>query len=160
MPKLCFLVAIVLALSGCERRTQVELADDASLVFSVSGSGRLSQLTIYGPEEEDVADPESSSLAVWRIVPVAGDGERLGKLRSIRYGIVPSGYKQIVPSNDANPVPLLAYKRYFYRLVTMNAPSASGYFEIRDGKPIKVAGPCFELRDDKWVRIDCSDTTN
>jgi hypothetical protein len=144
---------------GCEQRTSVELAEDSPLAFVLSGSGRLAQLTLYAPEQEDVADPNDLTYALWEIVPLSDDGEHVSRLHSIRYGVVPSGYKQRIPDNGVPPANLLQGKRYFYRFVTMNAPSASGYFEIREGRPVKVKGPCFELRDEKWVRVECNDRT-
>ncbi len=145
---------VVLLLSACEQRTTVELAEGPPVVFVVAGSGLLSQLTVYGPAQDGVAYPEDSKDAIWEIVPMEGDGEHVSNLHSIRYGVVPDGYEQTVPRNGA-PIPLLEYKRYFYRLVTMNAPHASGYFEIRNGSPIEVKEPCFELRDGKWFQVKC-----
>lgn len=156
MWKSALLLLILLTFSSCEQRTTVELAEEPSLVLIVSGSGRLTELTIYGPEHEEDGHSQNTTNAIWKIIPQEDDGERVSKLHEVRYGLVPSGYKQMIPSNGSAPVPLLTEKRYSYRLVTINAPHASGYFELRDGRPTKVKGPCFELHDDKWVRVDCS----
>jgi hypothetical protein len=146
---------LIFLTQSCEQRTEVELSADSPLLFKVSGSGRLAQLIIYGPEQEDIADPADKTHAVWEIIPIAGYGERVSNLQSITYGIVPGGYKQIIPHNGYPPTPLLELRRYSYSFVTMNAPYASGYFEIRDGRPAKVQGPCFETQSGKWVKVAC-----
>jgi len=158
MRKLYFLLAVVALVSGCEKPTSVELGKDRSLVFFVSGSGRLSKLVVYGPEQEQLGDPEDSTYALWEIVASEGDGPRVSELHSISYGVVPAGYKQVIPRDDKPPAGLMENRRYFYRLITMNAPHASGYFEVKDGRPTKVKGPCFELRNGSWNRIECPDS--
>ena len=73
------------------------------------------------------------------MVPEKSDGLRVEGL-SITYGKVLPGYKQIRPSSGVVPS-IVPGKRYRYWFVTVNAPGASGYFEIRDGKAVIVDGP-------------------
>ena len=131
-------------LTSCERPTEARLEGGDRPTFYLSGSGRLGTTIVYGPEEEKIADrdPSDTTYAIWEIEPEKmseGAGLQVEGL-SVTYGVVLPGYKQLKPSSGPPP-PLVPGKRYRYWFVTVNAPSASGYFEIRDGKAVKVDGP-------------------
>jgi len=146
-------------MTACERETTVRLEGDNPPVFAISGSGNLAALTIYGPEVEQAQEPFADTGAIWKIVPDLGylKGTNVERLRSITYGVIPKGYKQVIPQSGA-PAQLVSGKRYSYWFDTTNAPHAGGSFEIRDGRAIPVEGPrlCFDFRDGKWVRIPCA----
>lgn len=113
--------------------------------FVLSGSGRLGTVIVFGPEQEPIAesDPGDDTFALWEIEPdKKGEGGAMPveELAVVTYGVVPAGYKQIKPKNGPPP-DLLPGKRYRYWFVTVNAPHAAGYFEIRDGKAVPVPGP-------------------
>jgi hypothetical protein len=141
-----FLVLLMLSVSiACERRTKVRLEGGNPPTFVLSGSGRLGELIIFGPKQEPIAqrDPFDETNAVWKIAAMENDesgAAKVEELRALTYGIVPAGYKQITPIGKAAP-PLVPGERYRYWFVTVNAPHASGYFEIRDGKAKSVDGP-------------------
>src|ERR1051325_8112105 len=151
-----WLFLLVLVTLSCEQRTTVELSGRSPIIFNMSGSGRLVQLTVFGGGKEGAKEDKEKNF-LWQLVQIDGDGERLSNIQVIKYGVVPSGYKQVLPRMGTSVEPLLENTKYSYRFVTMNAPHASGYFEIRNGVPIKVSGPCYEDRNGKWVRIDCPD---
>jgi hypothetical protein len=136
---------ILFALTSCERKTVVRLEGGNPPTFLMSGSGRLGAVIIFGPEQERIAssDPFDDTYAVWEIA-AEKEGEegaaRVEDLRSITFGVVPKGYKQIKPKGGPPPS-LSPGKRYRYWLVTVNAPHDAGYVEIRDGKPALVDGP-------------------
>jgi hypothetical protein len=138
---LCLLLSVI----GCERRTQVRLEGGNPPRFVLSGSGKLGQVIIFGPEQEEMAktDPFDKTYALWEIA-TEKDGEKgatsVEELSSITYGVLPHGYVQIKPKNGT-PAALMQGKRYRYWFVTVNAPHASGYFEIRDSKAVPVSGP-------------------
>ncbi len=143
--KILTLLLLVCFMSECERRTEVRVEGGNPPRFVLKGSGRLGQAIIFGPEQERIAqsDPFDDTYALWEIEPET-EGEiaatPVEELGSLTYGVVPSGYKQIKPKTDPPPE-LESGKRYRYWFVTVNAPHAAGYFEIKDGKAIPVQGP-------------------
>lgn len=144
--KASLLLALVLAMTACERRTEVKLEGGNPPVFSLSGSGRLVHLSIYGGDLKPIWKIEGKES----LVP-------LESLRSITYGVVPRGYKQVEPGNSQPPPSLLPGRTYKYYFFTVDAPHAKGLFEIRDGKATAVEGSfdCYEIRDGKRVPVEC-----
>lgn len=130
---------------SCEQRTEVRLEGGNPPIFVLKGSGRLGEVLIFGPEQARTVqtDPFDETHAIWKIEPEQpgeANAPRLRDIRAITYGIVPNGYKQSKPVDTPPPV-LVTGKRYGYRFITVNAPWGTGYFEIRDGKPLQVEGP-------------------
>jgi hypothetical protein len=145
MKKMLILILIIIFMSGCEQRTEVKLEGGNPPIFVLKGSGRLGEVIIFGPEQARVVqtDPFDETHVIWKIEPEQPGESNAGRLRDIRaitYGIVPRGYKQTKPM-DTPPLALVPGKRSAYRFVTVNAPWGTGYFEIRDGKPVPVEGP-------------------
>jgi hypothetical protein len=124
--------------TACERRTAVKLEGENPPVFVVSGGGELGCLRIYGPKQREVGS--DLNYAIWEIEPTNGymEGERLERLGRITYGVIPKGYKQIYPENDAAAPPLVDGQKYEYWLQTINAPHARASFEMRDGKAVEI----------------------
>jgi hypothetical protein len=144
---------------GCERSTQVRVEGGTAAVFVLSGTGRLGNFSVYSQEGREKADsPFDDSLALWEIKPIAGDlhGIPVEELDRITYGVVPPGYVQVRPPRGS-PVPLSEGQKYFYEAVTTGAPWASGYIEIKNSRavPTQGRGPCFGLKDEKWIRVPC-----
>lgn len=154
---LAFLL-LVWSTTGCERATQVNIKGGTNPVFDLSGSGEVECFTVFGPDFMTKAEkPGDENFAVWRIGPSGGfHGTWISKLGSITYGVVPEGYAQIIPK-EGTPVPLMEGQKYFYIVVTTNAPGASGYFEIRNSKavPTTGSGPCFLDDHGKTIRVPC-----
>lgn len=149
---------------GCAWRpgewpTSVELEGGKTPVFALSGGGSVAILTVYSPDYVTKAKcPDDEDFALWKIKPSGGYlyGTRISDLRSITYGVLPFGYKQIKPNNGAPP-PLTEGQKYFYFVETTNAAGAGGYFEIKNSKavPTTGSGPCFLDDHGKWVLIPC-----
>lgn len=143
--KVGLLLTLAILFSACERRTIAKLEGDTVPRFVLSGSGRLGTVLIFAPEQEHLAesDPANDTYAIWEIQPEK-EGEAgaapVEAIKVITYGVVPPGYRQIKPRTGMPP-PLEAGKRYRYWFVTVNAPHAAGYFEIRNGKTVPVPGP-------------------
>jgi hypothetical protein len=136
-----FLILSLVLLSAfamCERATTVSVTPDNPPTFLLSGNGRLRDLRIYGPKQREVSS--DLSFAVWEIQPVDGihNGRLLEDIGSIKYGVVPEGYKQRYPADGARPAELVAGEKYEYWLQTINAPHARAYFEIRDNKAVEI----------------------
>ena len=158
--KLLVFVMLLVLMAACERETTVKLEGGNPPSFVLTGSGNLGAMTIYGPESEQAKEPFGDTGALWKIVPEAGylKGTRVERLHSITYGVVPQGYKQVIPENNESPLPLVTGTRYSYWFDTTNAPHAGGSFEIRNGQATHVEGLrlCFDFRDGKWLRIPCN----
>jgi hypothetical protein len=135
-----FMLSLVLlsAFETCERATKVTITPDNPPTFLLSGSGELGDLRIYGPKQRDVSS--DLSFVVWEIQPIDGfnNGKLLEEIGSIKYGVVPEGYKQIYPENRATPLALVPGEKYSYWFQTINAPHARAYFEIRANKAVEI----------------------
>lgn len=145
MTKLVLRLLLLIAITSCEARTVVRLEGGNPPSFVLAGSGRLGEVAIYSPEQEHIAgsDAFDDTYALWQIRPEREGGQAAAlvkDLHSITYGVVPRGYRQIKPQSGPPPA-LSPGKRYRYWFVTVNAPHAAGYFEIRDGKAVNVEGP-------------------
>ena len=127
-------------------------------VFDLSGSGEVECFTVFSPEFMTRAErPLDDNFALWKIGPSGGfHGTWIDKLGSITYGVVPPGYIQVKPK-DGTPPPLMEGQKYFYVVVTMNAPGTSGYFEIRNSRAVQTtgSGPCFLDDHGKTIRVPC-----
>jgi hypothetical protein len=145
MMRLLLPILLVLSFVSCERRTEVRFEGGNPPSFVLSGSGRLDEILVFAPEQERIAssNPFDDTYAIWEVQPDR-DGEDakalVEDLRVITYGVVPKGYEQIKPKTGTAP-PLATGRRYSYWIVTVNAPWAAGYFEIRDGRAVPVPGP-------------------
>lgn len=144
MRKVATCLLTLLLTLGCERRTEVKLEGGNPPNFVLSGSGRLGEVLIFGPEQEPIAksDPSDQTFLLWDIKAEESEGRSTAveKISRVTYGVVPPRYKQVKPREGVAPV-LVPGKRYRYWFVTVNAPHAAGYFELRNGKAIAVPGP-------------------
>ena len=131
----------VVLLTACgERQTMVRLEGGSQPTFVLSGSGDLGELRIYGPRQRSVGS--DLDYVVWEIEAMGGqnEGRPVERLRRIQYGLVPEAYKQKFPEYATTAPPLEPGERYEYWFITTDAPHARGYFEVRDGKAVVVAG--------------------
>ncbi|PYV47356.1 MAG: hypothetical protein DMG94_06465 [Acidobacteria bacterium] len=160
-------VAFLFITLNFEQPTQVKLKSGANgTEFLLSGSGKLSELTVFSPEYatagQTVDDPK---FALWSIHPTGptSSGEPVWVLRSIRYGVVPKGYAQSIPENG-QPAPLVdSEKPYLLSIETHNAPGIASYFTVVAGKPAWAKNPpegrCFTTQNNKWVKVPLSALT-
>ena len=140
-----FFVVASVFLTSCERRTEVKIEGGDNPTFILTGSGRLDEILVFAPEQEQISkgDPFDDTHAIWIIEPDATGEHAKRPVESVgvvTYGVVPNGYRQKRPKDGAPP-PLMPGNRYKYWFITVNAPWAAGYFEIRDGKAVTVSGP-------------------
>ena len=152
-------MVLVCCLTACERNTHVKIEGANTPVFIFSGSGTLACLTVYSPDyAEKAKSPSDEDFAVWKIGAKGGPsrGVPLSMVGPITYGKVPDGYEQIKPSVGL-AVPLMEGEKYFYDVLTRNAPGAAGYLEIRNSQAIATDGPgiCFGGEGKKWIRVSC-----
>jgi|ERR1017187_940268 hypothetical protein len=130
----------LLTLLGCEVRTSVRLESGPS--FSLDGSGRLASFRVYGPQPgHKIATPFDAKSLVWRAEPTEGyfKGAQVGQLE-IKYGRIPGGYTQTIPSSGTAPA-LPVGKVYYFFAETTGAPPAEGFFYLDGATPIKVKAP-------------------
>src|SRR5215471_6879677 len=79
-------------------------------------------------------------FTVWKIIPIYGlsNGRYLWTLGSIRYGVVPKGYKQIYPENNVSPPLIVEGETYRYVAQIVSAPWAVADFKLINGKVVEV----------------------
>lgn len=142
---LLVLVFALLLVSSCERgmqvnerTTKVTFKDDNPPTFLLSGSGQLGDLVIYGPKQREVSSDRS--FALWEIEPINGflSGRAVDDIGSIKYGVIPEGYKQVYPEKGAAPPNLVAEEKYEYWFQIINAPHARAYFTIRNNQAVEL----------------------
>jgi len=172
----CVLILIVLFLvrrfakhNFEERPTHVTVDGGTTPVFVLSGSGALSTFSVYvvsppdftmGRTVRDLSDDSFfAEPPLWRIEaqPDLMHGRRVEDIRRLTYGVVPSGYKQEIPANGLTPGGIIPGKQYYFHCETTNAPTASGGFQVSDGKAASMALglPCLKERDGKEITVPC-----
>jgi hypothetical protein len=119
--------------------THITLEGGEKPTFVLAGSGLLGDFMVYGPRQRP--GENIGAITVWEIRPLHGpDGEPLKKLGSIKYGVVPKGYKQIYPEDGLEPPVIKPGVRYAYWAQIVNAPHAREEFELIDGKATEIPG--------------------
>lgn len=135
------LLVVVFLLTGCigftDFKTEIKLKGGSVPTFGLSGNGKIVNFTINGPRQRPGEGPQA--FTVWEFRPIGNIDEldTLDRLRSIKYGEVPKGYRQIYPENNSPPPPLLEGESYLLQIYTDNAPWGQIAFELRDGKAIE-----------------------
>lgn len=130
------LVLVLLGIlgSGCgERKTEVQLQGGNPPAFNLSGSGNLVALSIGIQSQDKSLVPSKRITKIWEIVPTRNDGKPVESIGEITYGIVPDGYRQTIPT-EGRPPSLTEANYYRYYFETINAPHATGTFEIKNGR--------------------------
>lgn len=132
-----FLFTLLVLLTSCERDTVLAISTDNPPSFSLSGSGRMLSLRVYGPQLRDM--PGEAANWWWLIAPEdeVFNVKRIEELSPIVYGKVPPGYKQIFPE-QGTPPNLIEGQKYQVWVETLDANGAREYFIITDGKADKV----------------------
>lgn len=155
MPML-FLILTLLGSACGERRTEVNLGGANPPDFNLSGSGNLITLAIGIQSQDKSLKPSERITKIWEIVPTTRDGKSVESIAKITYGIVPDGYEQIVPKQGLPPA-LKEGTHYRYYFETINAPHASGTFEIKNGHAVRVYGVavCYGIENGKEVETPC-----
>lgn len=153
-------MVMLLVLAGCERPTKVRLESGNALVFGITGDGSVGQLTVFGPRYRDEASsPSDQRFAIWKIEPVNGylNGPRIGQLKSVKYGSVPIGYKQVIPADGHSPEPLLPGNTYLLAISTVGATGFGEWFAVKDrgAEFVNLSGPCFQDDRGQWKRVNC-----
>ena len=156
----------LLAVGGCERPTRVRLKGGMPPVFVLSGSGTPIHFSVYVISAADYEIGRTvASLSdffteppVWRIeADNQWFGPTVGQVDRITYGIVPQRFTQTIPANGSAPIAIVPGKPYFFEMETVNAPGASGGFEVRNGKvaDIHLGLPCLQLQSGKEMTVPC-----
>src|ERR1700690_4230209 len=147
-----------LLITACDREvpTHVKVEGGTTPIFDLSGSGELGTFVIYAvpssPEKMD--KPIFDQPPVWSIVaqPDWLHGRPLEQIAKLTYGIAPPGY-----SHAHQPEPIIAGQTYFFDCETTDAPIASGFFRVENGKTVSAEAdlPCLTMRNGKWVTTPC-----
>ena len=129
----CITMLFVVTIA-CEIDTTVQLDGNNPPTFKVSGSGGINFLKVV-----DITDCNKAFLdcpVVWQIDPLVGQ-IRIADLPGIRYGEVPSGFRQTVPVDGASPPALIEGKTYDVFTPTYNANGGGARFVIKGGSSIE-----------------------
>src|SRR5712691_11477283 len=134
--KKVILSTAVLLFLACERDTKLTVEGGNPPRFIMTGSGRLDQLQVGGPQKQREGVAEEPYL-YWVIqFKETGSDRQIERMGPIIYGEVPSGYVQVHPSPGAAPPPLSEDEGYSVRVITMNANGAFLKFAIHNGEVI------------------------
>src|SRR5262249_29373550 len=140
--KITILIVVMSFMIACSRSNQnsthIDLEGGEKPAFKLHGGGSLDRFVIYGPRQRE--GEGSVAFTVWEIVPIAGslNGKYLWTLHSIKYGVVPEGYKQIYPENNLSPPLMVENELYRYRAEIVSAPWAVADFKLINGKVVEV----------------------
>jgi hypothetical protein len=140
--KITILIVVMSFMIACsesnQKSTHIDLEGDEKPTFKLHGGGSLDRFVIYGPRQREGGS--SVSNTVWEIVPADGqlNGRYLWTLGSIKYGVVPAGYKQIYPENNVSPPLIVEGETYRYMAQIVSAPWAVADFKLINGKVVEV----------------------
>jgi len=140
--KIVALIVAMIFMTACSRSNQnsthIDLEGSEKPTFKLQGGGSLGRFVIYGPRQRE--GEGSEAFTVWEIVPIDGplNGKYLWTLHSIKYGVVPGGYKQIYPENNLSPPLIVENEIYRYRAEIISAPWAVADFKLINGKVVGI----------------------
>lgn len=125
--RLCSTLAFVLQLVGCEPALRAKVDGGIIPIFRFYGDDVL--LTFFiTPNVANAPGCRSNGCALWQIDPIAAAETP----SEITYGVVPPGFKQVIPISGSPP-PLEPNKKYAYHFVRNFGGGGSGLI-ILDGK--------------------------
>ena len=127
---------LLIAACSCERSTTVQTTGEDPPGFVLAGSGKLGQIVIYEAGYRGSLFDESHRI--WEVKAERMPGKLIKDLGTITYGTIPEGYLQVKPEPSQAPPQLSEGKTYKFWFISANAPTALGYFEIRNNKAVIV----------------------
>ena len=142
MLKLWIILTLGTVLVGCihfgSYKTEIKVAGGNTPTFGLSGSGKILKFTINGPRQRPGDGPEA--YTVWEFRPIGNtdDLDVLDRLKTVQYGVVPTGYKQLYPENNLPPPSLVEGESYLLQIFTENAPWGQKAFELRGDNVFEV----------------------
>jgi len=163
------LVGVLFQMAGCHRiETPTSVRVENGPSFTFQGSGRLASFTISAPlSGQKIAEGCTTRLfpcagratPVWQIEAATGyfQGEKVSGLQ-LRYGNIPEGYTQLVPSKAQAVPPLASGPVYAFFAETTEAPGIAGNFYVEPSGTIDLVDVhdlCKKLKNGKWVRVNC-----
>lgn len=131
-------IVLVMLFTSCTRETSIVVGGGNAPQFTVSGSGRLTSLQVFGPASNDL--DVKLSLLLWQIEPAtdARSGVTLDEIKSISFGQVPPGYVQRFPLAGARPAALAEGANYRAQFDTSNAQGLTLQFGLRNGQAVNL----------------------
>ncbi len=142
IPGLLLLSALWCLAAACESDTTVSIVDSQNPpTFRLYGNGSLVLFIVVGPYSslEDI-DSGRGGDVVWEISPGEHAGERVFRLPRIKYGVVPTGFRQKTPAAGTPPPPLEEGKFY-----SIGTPSAGANFRVL----------CFRVAGGRVLKAQC-----
>ncbi|MFL6227484.1 MAG: hypothetical protein ACJ741_01750 [Pyrinomonadaceae bacterium] len=158
---LCYaLASLQLSLTACEPKAEVQLEGGTPPAFSITGMGKLWFVSVGEYTDDRSLKPSDRWRELWRIEPeTPQSGKDPAELAKLTYGIVPAGYRQLTPARGEAPQ-LIPGKDYTFEVKTDWGMPATGDFEIRDGKAVRIksVGMCLRESNGKTTEVPCEDT--
>jgi hypothetical protein len=132
-------ISLLLTINGCEVSTSARIHNGPT--YSLDGSGRLVSFNVYGPQlGHKIATPNDAKSLMWSINPVTGFQGALVARMEVKYGNVPQGYVQTVPTGGGAPV-LSSGLVYYFFAETTGASGAEGFFYMDKTSPVLINVP-------------------
>jgi len=155
-----FVLAVCLVCGGCNAETPPSVHIGSGPSFELSGNGRLSSFTVFGPRAgHHLAIPNPSfASVVWEIVAPRGrfDGLRVDGFR-LAFGDLPFGYDQVVPRESQARPSLPSGAVYSFSATTTASAPLRGYFYVSAGSPVLIRMPdlCVRPKDGEQQVVVC-----
>jgi hypothetical protein len=145
-------------LAACgEMPTSVKVSAGPSFTFS--GYGHLAAFLVYAPRDgrRIAAGTADVDTVVWQIAPAHGyfEGVSVHHL-NLTYGVVPSGYIQVVPAGSKKPELLDKGIVYAFYAETTGAEGIFVRLYMGTSGPIRISTPGLALSavNRRWVEVD------
>ncbi|MGC2324822.1 MAG: hypothetical protein WA463_19460 [Terriglobales bacterium] len=156
---LFFPAFLLLLVPEFEQHNEISLKGSRSegVVFRLSGTVTIISFGV-GRYSADAQEPNDRRFVLWQIEPAKPNtsGKEAWEIGTIKYGVVPDGYRQTFPEHDVRPAALEPGQVYYVADYLVHR-----YFEMTNGGPRWVRNPpeepCFVIQNgDKWVRVPCN----
>lgn len=120
---------------ACENSTRVAIDKKSPPTFTLSGTGNLAQVYVFGPLPNLEKFQENPPI-MWQLDPGPDmRNKSISDLPPITYGKLPPGFTQIIP-HECAPAPLVEGQLYTVTAHTFDAPGGYTNFTIREGKTV------------------------
>lgn len=127
-----------------EENTKVSIDGNNPPTFKIYGSGNQQYFMVSEVSPDNYVPPAQQNpdkdIDLWKIVPVAEPPPRAWDYPPIKYGRIPSGFRQELPK-DGVPPPLVEGRLYEAGGQAYGANGGSVLFTIRNGKSEIVPEP-------------------
>ena len=141
----CGLLPLILLLcvpyTACERDLEFTINGERPPIFSMTGSGNLMLLSIVEVSRENhdnVIQHGEADKLLWQIQSDSDTPNKVSRIGSIKYRVIPPGFLQLYPKDGSPPEPLEEDKIYEIASATSNSSSHPLWFRIVGQRSLRV----------------------